>query len=163
MDVDRLVTALDRIAAGRQATQRVPVAARADPRVLTAFRRVTQLLVVEFVLGAAAVVEAFVLTEEGDRVPLLVWWRLLVVFGIAGTLFYFVWRARLGFRWAYSRLRLFSAVFPAVAIGTCLVPGLYPAWMVVDQVAFSAVLLLVRRALSTPPVRRAYVAASTVS
>jgi hypothetical protein len=102
------------------------------------------------------VAEAIELARGGDDVSLVVWWRLLVIFGITTTLFYFVWRARLGYRWAYSRLRLFTLVFPVIAISTCLVPGLYPAWMVVEQVVFSGVLLLVRRELSTPHLRAGY-------
>ena len=72
------------------------------------------------------------------------------------TLFYLRWRARLGWWWAYSRLSLFAIVFPVVAIATCLVPGLYPRWMVTEQVAFSGVLLLIRWILTRPVVKAAY-------
>jgi hypothetical protein len=147
---------VDRLAAGRWAACRVDEEARTDPRTLTAFRRVTWLLLVEFVIGAGAVAEAIRLTRSGDDVSPLVWWRLVVIFGIASTLFYFVWRARLGFWWGYSRLRLFSLVFPVVAISTCLIPGLYPTWMVDEQLLFSAVLLFVRRVLSSAHLRAAY-------
>ena len=157
MNPERVVLLLDRIAAGRQATHRIDEAARTDPRTTTAFTRVSWLLLAEFVIGGGAVVEAIILSRSGDHVSPVVWWRLVVIFGIATTLFYFVWRARLGFWWAYSRLRLFSLVFPIVAIGTCLVPGLYPPWMVIEQVLFSAVLLLVLRVLSTPHLRAVYV------
>jgi hypothetical protein len=148
---------MDRLAAGRTATYRVDDVFRTDPRTRIAFTRVTWLLLALFVIGAGAVVEAITLSRTGDDVPLVVWWRLVVIFGIATTLFYFVWRARLGYWWAYSRLRLFSLVFPVVAIATCLIPGLYPTWMVAEQLLFSAVLLLVRRVLSTPYLRAAYV------
>jgi hypothetical protein len=157
VDPERLLLRVDRLAAGRQATHRIDEALRADPRTGAAFTRVTRLLLAEFVIGGGAVAEAVDVTGTGGHVSGLVWWRLVVIFGIAGTLFYFVWRARLGYWWAYSRLRLFSLVFPVIAIGTCLVPGLYPAWMVGEQVLFSAVLLLVRRVLSTPHLRAAYV------
>lgn len=157
MDRERLLRSLDRLAAGRHATHRVDDIHLADPRTRTSFTRVTWLLLAEFVIGAGAVAEAFTQTEEGHHVSGVVWWRLLVIFGIASTLFYFVWRARLGFWWAYSRLRLFSLVFPVIAISTCLIPGLYPSWMIVEQVVFSAVLLLVRWELSTPHLRMAYV------
>lgn len=156
MDGERLFGWLDRLAAGRWATHRVDEAARVDPRTRASFTLVTWLLLAEFVIGTGAVVEAFLLARSGDRVPLVVWWRLVVIFGIAGTLFYFVWRARLGFWWAYSRLRLFSLVFPLVAIATCLVPGLYPTWMVVEQILFSAVLLVIRQLLSSAHLRAAY-------
>lgn len=156
MDSERVLRRVDRVAAGRQADLRIEDADRTDPRTVTAFTRVTWLLLAEFVIGAGAVVEAVLLSRRGEDVSPVVWWRLVVIFGIATTLFYFVWRARLGLWWAYSRLRLFSLVFPAIAIGTCLVPGLYPAWMVDEQLLFSAVLLLVRWVLSRPHLRAAY-------
>jgi len=156
VDREQLLLRVDRLAAGRQATHRVDVAVRTDPRIALAFTRVARLLVVEFVIGGAALVEAVALSRRGERVSPVVWWRLVVIFGIATTLFYFVWRARLGWWWAYSRLRLFSLVFPVVAVGTCLVPGLWPSWMVAEQLVFSAVLLVVHRILSAPHVRAAY-------
>jgi hypothetical protein len=156
VDRERLLLWVDRLAAGRNAAHRIDEAARTDPRTRTAFTRVTWLLLAEFVIGAGAVVEAISLSRTGDEVSPLVWWRLVVIFGIATTLFYFVWRARLGLWWAYSRLRLFSLVFPLVAIATCLIPGLYPRWMVAEQLLFSAVLLLIRQVLSTPHLRAAY-------
>jgi small-conductance mechanosensitive channel len=156
VDRERLLLRLDRLAAGRSATIRIDEGARLDPRTGAAFTTVTRLLVAEFVIGAGAVVEAVSVAASGRTVSPLVWWRLVVIFGIAGTLFYFVWRARLGLWWAYSRLRLFSIVFPVVAISTCLIPGLYPAWMVVEQLLFSAVLLIVWRVLSRGHLRAAY-------
>jgi len=161
VDREQLLLRVDRLAAGRQATHRVDVAVRTDPRIALAFTRVARLLVVEFVIGGAALVEAVALSRRGERVSPVVWWRLVVIFGIATTLFYFVWRARLGWWWAYSRLRLFSVVFPVVAVSTCLVPGLYPTWMVIEQLLFSAVLLVVWQVLSTPYLRQAYARPST--
>jgi hypothetical protein len=156
VDREHLLLQLDRLAAGRSAGHRVDEAARTDPRTRTAFTRVAWLLMAEFVIGAGAVIEAVTVSRSGGRVSPVVWWRLVVIFGIASTLFYFVWRARLGFWWAYSRLRLFSIVFPVVAVSTCLIPGLYPAWMVDEQLLFSAILLLVWRLLSSPHLRAAY-------
>ena len=154
--VDRMLLLVDRVAAGRQAAHRIDDAMRTDPRTMTAFTRVTWLLLAEFVIGGGAVAQAIRLSRAGEAVSLVVWWRLLVIFGIATTLFYFVWRARLGFWWAYSRLRLFSLVFPVIAVATCVIPGLYPGWMVAEQLLFSAVLLLVRGVLSTSHLRSAY-------
>jgi hypothetical protein len=163
VDRERLLLWVDRLAAGRTAAHRVDDAVRTDPRTRIAFTRVTWLLLAEFVIGAGAVAEAITLSRTGDEVSPVVWWRLVVIFGIATTLFYFVWRARLGYWWAYSRLRLFSLVFPVVAVATCLIPGLYPRWMVAEQLLFSAVLLLVRRVLSTPQLRAAYVRPAKIS
>ena len=52
--------------------------------------------------------------------------------------------------------RGFLIVYSVVAIATCLVPGLYPRWMVIEQVAFSAVLLLIRWILTRPAMKAAY-------
>lgn len=155
-DIERVAGRLDRIGGGRHAAYRVGDDVRTDPRVRRTFRRVAYLLVLVFVLGSGAVGEAILQTVEGAPVSGIVWWRLMVIFLIAGTLFYFLWRAALGYWWAYSRLRLFSVVFPVIAVTTCLIPGLYPTWMIVEQIAFSAVLLVVFRLLSGRHLRAGY-------
>lgn len=147
---------LDRIAGGRSAPLRVPESERTRPEVRRAFLVVAGILVAVFCVGGGAVIEAVQLTLAGTPVSGLVWWRLLVIFAIAATLFYFWFRARAGLWWAYSRLRLFSVVFPCIALSTCLVPGLYPTWMIVEQVAFSGLVLLTFAVLSLPVVRSAY-------
>lgn len=147
---------VDRIAGGRHAAHRIPEAARTDPLVRRSFRQVGLLLALLLLIGGGAVAEAVTQVRGGGHVSGLVWWRLVVIFGIATTLFYFLWRARLGWWWAYSRLSLFSIVFPVIAVATCLVPGLYPTWMVVEQLAFSTVLLVVRWVLTRPHLRQAY-------
>ena len=156
MDVERIAAILDRIGGGRHAAYRVGEAVRTDPQTRRSFTLVARLLVVVFALGFAAVVEALLQTRAGASVSGVVWWRLLVIFAIASTLFYFLWRARLGFWWAYSRLWLFSIVFPCIAVSTCLIPGLYPGWMIAEQLAFSAVLVVVWRVLSAPHLRAGY-------
>ncbi|MFN8098847.1 MAG: hypothetical protein U0Q21_11245 [Dermatophilaceae bacterium] len=156
MDIERLARVLDRLGGGRQASLRVPAEAREEAPVRRAFTRVAWLLGLLVLIGAGAVGEALDLVLTGDRISGFVWWRLVVVFLIATTLFYFRWRARRGWWWAYSRLRLFSIVFPVVAVTTCLIPGLYPAWMVIEQIAFSAVLLVIFWTLTRAPVMTAY-------
>jgi len=80
----------------------------------------------------------------------------VVIFAIAATLFFFWFRAQAGLWWAYSRLRLFSIVFPCVAIGTCLIPGLYPSWMIAEQIVFSCLVLVAFVVLSQRDVADAY-------
>ncbi len=156
MDIEPVARTLDKIAGGRHSADRVPEAVHTDPRTKRSFRVVGWLLVVVLVLGASAVGEAVLKTRQGVHESWIIWWRLVVIFLIATTLFYFLWRAAAGLWWAYSRLRLFSIVFPVVAIGTCLVPGLYPGWMIAEQVAFSLVLLVVWRVLSATHLREGF-------
>jgi hypothetical protein len=156
VDVERIARILDRIGGGRHAAYRVGESVWADARTRHSFTLVARLLVLVFALGAAAVVEAILQTRAGAGVSGVVWWRLVVIFAIASTLFYFLWRAKLGYWWAYSRLWLFSIVFPCIAVSTCLIPGLYPGWMIAEQLAFSAVLVVVWRVLSAPHLRAGY-------
>jgi hypothetical protein len=81
---------------------------------------------------------------------------LIVVLGMTMTLFYFAWRAQRGYYWAYSRLRLFSKIFPIVALVTAAVPGLYPLWMITEQIVFSLILIGIANYLSTDHMRAAY-------
>jgi len=82
--------------------------------------------------------------------------RLVVVLAMTMTLFYFAWRAQRGFYWAYSRLRLFSKIFPIVALVTAAIPGLYPLWMITEQIVFSLILIGVADYLSTDHMREAF-------
>lgn len=80
----------------------------------------------------------------------------MVIFAIAATLFYFWFRAQAGLWSAYSGLRLFSIVFPCVVIGTCLIPGLDPSWMIAEQIVFSCLVLVAFVVLSQRDVADAY-------
>jgi hypothetical protein len=55
-----------------------------------------------------------------------------------------------------SRLRLFSKIFPIVALITAAIPGLYPLWMVTEQICFALILLGIAEYLSTDHMREAY-------
>jgi hypothetical protein len=152
-----IVESLDRLAAGRNASIRIAEDLRTHPRTQGAFTAITWLLAVEFVLGITAMVIALVLTLDGQQVPWPVWFRGLVVLGITTTLFYFAWRARAGYYWAYSRLRLFSKIFPIVTLVIAAIPGLYPLWMITEQILFSLVLFGIGEYLSTDHMRQAFV------
>ncbi|RFA09684.1 hypothetical protein B7R54_11005 [Subtercola boreus] len=152
-----IVESLDRLAAGRNASIRIPEEQRSHPRTERSFTVITWLLAVEFLLGITALAIALVLTLDGQQVPWPVWFRGLVVLGITTTLFYFAWRARAGYYWAYSRLRLFSRIFPIVTLVIAAIPGLYPLWMIVEQILFSLVLFGISEYLSTDHMRQAFV------
>jgi hypothetical protein len=155
---DRAFTGLrlDRIAGGRSWSHRVAESDRTSDAVCSAFRRVRVLLGIETAVGVAALVLAVVLASRGVSVPLAVWIRATAVLLITLSLFVFAWRAQLGWWWAYSRLSLFSVVFPAVTIVLALIPGLYPAWMIIEQVIFAGLMLGVAVLLRSAAMRATY-------
>jgi hypothetical protein len=154
---------LDRVAGGRHADYTIPESSRDDPRTRRSFVVITWLLVAEVVLGIAAVVVAAVLQATGTDVPWPVWMRSAVVLGMTLTLFYFAWRAQKGYYWAYSRLRLFSKIFPVVTLVIAAVPGLYPLWMVSEQILFSLILIGVSDYLYSDHMRAAFPKPARVS
>lgn len=154
MQFEPALRRLDRIAGGRHADHRVAVSD--DLRVVRSFRSVTVLLAIGFVLGIATVVIALVMTLDGVDVGLAVWMRCLVVLAITTTLFYFLWRARAGWYWAFRRLQLFSRIFPIVALVLAAIPGLYPFWVVTEQILFAVLLIGVSDYLQSDVMRAAY-------
>jgi len=156
MNVESILLGIDRIAGGRHADHTISEEMRTDPKTHRVFVAITWLLVVELVLGTAALAVPVMLHLRGDDVPWVIWMRLAIVLAMTTTLFYFAWRAQRGFYWAYSRLRLFSKIFPVVALVTAAIPGLYPLWMVTEQIFFSLILLSIAEYLSTDHMREAY-------
>ena len=156
MNVENVLLEIDRIAGGRHGDHTISEEMRTDPKTRRAFVTITWLLATGLLLGIAAVVTAVVLHLRGDQVALVVWMRLVVVLAMTMTLFYFAWRAHRGYYWAYSRLRLFSKIFPIVALVTAAIPGLYPLWMITEQICFSLILLGIADYLSTDHMRAAY-------
>lgn len=154
--MERLLTRLDRLAGGRHAGYIVPAEGREHPRTRRAFVVIFWLLVAELLIGLAAVVVAVVLTVNGVLVPFAVWMRALIVLAMTATLFYFAWRAQKGYYWAYSRLRLFSKIFPVVTLVLAAVPGLYPLWMVSEQILFSLLLIGVADYLDSDHMRSVF-------
>jgi hypothetical protein len=156
MNMENLVSRVDRIAGGSQSTFVIAPEMRDHPRTRRAFKAIVWLLVLEVVIGVAAVAVALLIAVGGGPVPWPVWMRTVVVLGMTGTLFYFAWRARHGFYWAYSRLRLFSKIFPIVTLVLAAIPGLYPLWMVTEQIVFSLVLIGVADYLDSDHMRAAF-------
>jgi hypothetical protein len=156
MNVESVLLEIDRLAGGRHADHTISEEMRTHPKTRRAFVTITWLLAAGLLLGLAAVVVAVVLLLRGDQVAWVVWMRLVVVLGMTVTLFYFAWRAQGGFYWAYSRLRLFSKIFPIVALVTAAIPGLYPLWMITEQICFALILLGIADYLSTDHMREAY-------
>ncbi|MGN6206269.1 hypothetical protein [Humibacter sp.] len=147
---------VDRVAGGRQAGVRIDHELLTHPRTRRAFVAITWLLVLEFAIGIAAVVVALVLAADGIPVEWSVWMRTVVVLGMTATLFYFAWRASLGYYWGYSRLRLFSKIFPVITLVLAAIPGLYPLWMVTEQIVFSLILIGVADYLDSDHMRSVF-------
>jgi len=156
MNVASVLLEIDRLAGGRHSDHTISEEMRSDPKTRRVFVVITWLLVAELVLGSVALAIPVMLQMRGDDVPWVVWMRLVIVLAMTTTLFYFAWRAQAGYYWAYSRLRLFSKIFPVVALTTAAIPGLYPVWMVTEQIFFSLILLGIAEHLSTDHMRQAY-------
>ncbi len=147
---------LDRVAGGRMAERMIREDLRDHPRTIRSFAGILWILLAEMVIGTAAVVIAIVLEVNGADVGWAVWFRGLVVLAITLTLLYFAWRASLGYYWAYSRLRLFSRIFPIITLVIATIPGLYPYWMLIEQIVFSLLLIGIGDILTTDHMRSAF-------
>jgi cation transport ATPase len=155
MNLENVLLEIDHIAGGRHGDHTISEEMRTDPRTRHVFVAITWLLVLELVIGTSALAVPVMLHMRGE-VPWVVWMRLVVVLAMTVTLFYFAWRAQRGYYWAYSRLRLFSKIFPIVALVTAAIPRLYPLWMVTEQIFFALILLGIAEYLSTDHMRAAY-------
>ena len=155
MNVERVLLEIDRIAGGRHGDHTISDQMRTDPKTRHVFVAITWLLGAELLLATGALAVPVMLGMR-DEVALVVWMRLLVVLAMTITLFYFAWRAQRGYYWAYSRLRLFSKIFPIVALVTAAIPGLFPLWMVSEQIVFALILLGIAEYLSTSHMRVAF-------
>jgi hypothetical protein len=147
---------IDRLAGGRQGGYLIREDMRHHPLTVRSFRWIRWLLVAETLVGLTAIVIAVVLTRAGIAVPWAVWFRATVVLLITLTLYVFAWRAQLGYYWAYDRLRLFSRIFPVVTLVIASIPGLYPLWMVIEQIVFSLLMIGIGTVLSSAHMRAAF-------
>ncbi|AJW79258.1 hypothetical protein [Clavibacter michiganensis] len=154
--MDQLLSRLDRIAAGRQAGHVMAEDMRDHPCTTRAFRWIRWILIAETAVGATAVAIALTLASDGIAIAPAVWFRSFVVLAMTLTLYYFAWRASAGYWWAYSRLRLFSQIFPIVTLVIAAIPGLYPLWMVIEQIVFSLLLIGVADILRSDHMRDAF-------
>jgi hypothetical protein len=156
MSFEPIFVKLDRVAGGRHSALLISDSSRAHPKTRRAFIAITWLLVVELLIGIAAVVVAVVIASQGTELPWAVWLRSVVVLGMTTTLFYFSWRAQKGYYWAYSRLRLFSKIFPVITLVLAAIPNLYPFWMVTEQIVFSLILIGVADYLDSDHMRASF-------
>ncbi|WP_125100378.1 hypothetical protein [Leucobacter chromiireducens] len=156
MNWEQLLRRVDRLAGGKASDERIPVDARDHPRTRRAFRWIWVLLGVEIVLGLGAVVVAAAIAGSGGSVSFPVWMRTVVVLGMTVTLAYFTWRAALGWRWSYQRLRLFAQIFPVITLVMAAIPNLYPGWMITEQILFSLIMIGIADFLTSDHMRAAF-------
>ncbi len=147
---------VDRLAGGRNGHYVVADPMREHPRTRMAFRWVQWILAAEVVAGLTAVGIAVVLQLGGTPVGFAVWFRGVVVLLMTLTLFFFAWRAQLGFYWGYQRLRLFSQIFPVITLIVATIPGLDPYWMVIEQIVFAVLMIGIADFLTSDHMRDAY-------
>lgn len=141
MSKENLFAKIDRIAGGSKAGLIVPAEGLAHPKTKRAFAWITGLLAFELVLGVGAVVVAVIIAGNCEPVPFAVWMRTVVVLAMTATLFYFFWRSTKGYYWGYQRLRLFAQIFPVITLVMAAIPGLYPIWMITEQIVFSLIMI----------------------
>lgn len=156
MAFENLFTRIDRIAGGSKAGLLVPAEGLAHPKTKRAFAWITWLLIVELVLGFGAVVFAVIIARAGEPVPFAVWMRTVVVLAMTATLFYFFWRSTKGYYWGYQRLRLFAQIFPVITLVMAAIPGLYPVWMITEQIVFSLIMIGVGDFLTSDHMREVF-------
>lgn len=152
-----LLRRVDRIAAGRrQRDLRAPDDLVRVRAVQQGFRAIRWILTAEIVVGLTALVIAVVHLLGGAPDNLAVWMRGLVVLGLTLGLGYFALRAGDGWYWAYMRLRLFSRIFPTVTLVIAAIPGLYPFWMVIEQIVFSLLMIGIGDIATSQAMRTAF-------
>lgn len=156
MAMENLLAKIDCLAGGKKAGIVVDPEGLEQPKTKRAFAWITWLLVFELVLGFGAVVFAVLIARAGEPVPFAVWMRTIVVLGMTATLFYFFWRATKGFYWGYQRLRLFAQIFPVITLVMAAIPGLYPVWMITEQIVFSLVMIGVGDFLTSDHLREVF-------
>lgn len=156
MPLEPLFRRLDRLAGGRYAGYRVPVPPRRDRRARRALLAVLWLLLLEVAIAAVAAAVGLALLIGRGGLSVEVWLRTVVLFCMSVSLFYFLWRGWIGYYWGYTRLHLFSQVFPFVALILAAIPGLYPGWLVSEQIVYSLVLIAVADLLGSGAVRAVF-------
>lgn len=126
---------------GKYGDYKVPEEGIDHPRTKRAFKAIMVLLSAEIAVGGVALMLAFLWRDQPGLVTPAVWFRGVVVLFMTATLFFFTYKAAQGYYWAYSRLRLFSQIFPVVTLVITAIPGVYPLWMTIEQIVFSVLLI----------------------
>lgn len=147
---------IDKLAGGRHGHYVVDPAMRDHPQTKRAFRWVSIILGAEVLVGLSSIAVAAILQAQGENVGFAAWFRGVVVLFMTLTLFFFEWRAQQGYYWGYQRLRLFSRIFPIITLIIATIPGLYPYWMIIEQIIFAVLMIGIADFLTSDHMRDAY-------
>ncbi|HVX46503.1 MAG TPA: hypothetical protein VHC49_21595 [Mycobacteriales bacterium] len=109
----------------------------------TPFRTVQWLIGLYFGIGFATLVAAILLRNHHDEVNAAVWIRTSAVVLSALALAAFRRRAEAGSASAFRRLRIIATVTPIVIAVIVALPGTFPLWMKIDQIACGLVMAAV--------------------
>ncbi len=87
--------------------------------------------------------------------PWAVWFRATVVLLITLTLYVFAWRAQLGYYWVPAAA-VVQPDLPDRHTRRRGDPGLYPFWMVIEQIVFSLLMIGIGDVLTSDHMRSTF-------
>ncbi|MCC9308488.1 hypothetical protein LN042_15565 [Kitasatospora sp. RB6PN24] len=111
------------------------------PDTVRAFRTVRQLVIAYLGLSLVTLVVIFAMKGDHSMVNQAVMSRGIGVAISAVLTFVFTAKAAAGSRGAFRRLRFLSPILVAVIVVIVALPGTYPLWMKIEQVACGLLLL----------------------
>jgi hypothetical protein len=120
-----------------------PKRTRPTTRASSVLRTIRVLAACYAALSALTLVAAFLMAANPVLVPDSVWVRGVIVLVSSLLLNAFAARAARGSRGAWRRVWLFSAVMAVAIVVIIAIPGVFPAWMKVEQGVCGALLVAV--------------------
>jgi hypothetical protein len=129
-----------------------------EPRAAGVLRAIRVLISCYVGLSALTLVVAVLLGGDPDLVPDSVWIRGVIVLASSVLLAVFAARAARGSRSAWRRVWLFAAIMTVAIVVIVAIPGVFPVWMKLEQVACGALLFTVVVLARSRPLRTAFAA-----
>jgi hypothetical protein len=111
------------------------------PGTTSAFRRVLLLVAAYLGLSVLTVGAIVLFRHDPAMVTDAVWVRATIVVGSALLTLAFARRAARGSKKAFRRLRIVSAAMVVAITAVVALPGLFPAWLRIEQAVCGALLL----------------------
>ncbi len=95
-------------------------------------------------------------SDDPSLVTTEAWVHGVILLLSAGVLLRVTRQAGTGSAQAYLRLRIIAVLIPIASLTEAAIPGLFPAWMRIEQAGYGAWLLLILALSLTPRVRAAF-------